>query len=90
MVEKLRAWPLTLLAEKVESARAVRGLLGARLRPVPGVLLRPPGGPEAEQGRRGKLTMLQLMEQVMAETEISEIEETFKQNPGSPTTCSGW
>lgn len=82
MVGKLRAWPLTLLAEKVESAEqyAVCSELGFEL--FQGYYFARPVVLRQNKVDVAKLTMLQLMEQVMAETEISEIEETFKQNPG--------
>jgi c-di-GMP-related signal transduction protein len=82
VVEKLRAWPLTLLAEKVESAEqyAVCSALGFDL--FQGYYFARPVVLKQNRVDVGKLTMLQLMEQVMAETELSEIEETFKQNPG--------
>lgn len=82
MVGKLRAWPLTLLAEKVESAEqyAVCSELGFDL--FQGYYFARPVVLRQNKVDVAKLTMLQLMEQVMAETEISEIEETFKQNPG--------
>jgi c-di-GMP-related signal transduction protein len=82
VVANLRAWPLTLLAEKVESAEqyAVCSELGFDL--FQGYYFARPVILKQNRVDVGKLTMLQLMEQVMAETEISEIEETFKQNPG--------
>ena len=82
IVEKLRAWPLTLLAEKVESAEqyAICSALGFDL--FQGYYFARPVVLKQNRVDVGKLTMLQLMEQVMAETELSEIEETFKQNPG--------
>jgi c-di-GMP-related signal transduction protein len=82
MVEQLRAWPLTLLAEKVESAEqyTVCSELGFDL--FQGYYFARPVILKQNRVDVGKLTMLQLMEQVMSETELSEIEETFKQNPG--------
>jgi c-di-GMP-related signal transduction protein len=81
-VARLRAWPLTLLAEKVESAEqyAVCSELGFDL--FQGYYFARPVVLKQNRVEVGKLAMLQLMQQVMAETEISEIEETFKQNPG--------
>jgi len=82
IVRGLRAWPLTLLAEKVESAEqyAVCAELGFDL--FQGYYFARPVILRQNKVDVGKLTMLQLMEQVMAENELSEIEETFKQNPG--------
>jgi len=82
IVRQLRAWPLTLLAEKVESAEqyAVCAELGFDL--FQGYYFARPVVLKQNRVDVGKLTMLQLMEQVMSETELSEIEETFKQNPG--------
>ena len=82
IVRNLRAWSLTLLAEKVESAEQyeVCAALGFDL--FQGYYFARPDILKQNRLDVGKLTMLQLMEQVMAETELSEIEETFKQNPG--------
>jgi len=82
VVAKLRAWPLTLLAEKVETAQvyATCAALGFDL--FQGYYFARPVVLKQNKVDVTKLTMLQLMEQVMAETELSEIEETFKQNPG--------
>jgi EAL and modified HD-GYP domain-containing signal transduction protein len=82
VVGKLRAWPVTLLAEKVETAEQyqVCSALGFDL--FQGYYFARPVVLKQNNIDVAKLTMLQLMEQVMAETEISEIEETFKQNPG--------
>jgi c-di-GMP-related signal transduction protein len=82
IVEMLRAWPLTLLAEKVESAEqyAICSALGFDL--FQGYYFARPVVLKQNKFDVAKITMLQLMEQVMADTEISEIEETFKQNPG--------
>jgi EAL and modified HD-GYP domain-containing signal transduction protein len=82
VVSKLRAWPLTLLAEKVESAEqyAFCSELGFDL--FQGYYFARPVVLKQNKVDVGKLAMLQLMEQVMTETELSEIEETFKLNPG--------
>jgi c-di-GMP-related signal transduction protein len=81
-VGKLKEYPLTLLAEKVESADqyAACSELGFDL--FQGYFFARPVVLKQNKVDVAKLAMLQLMEQVMAETEISEIEETFKQNPG--------
>ena len=82
VVRQLRAWPLTLLAEKVENAEeyAVCSELGFDL--FQGYYFAHPVVLKQNKVDVAKLTMLRLMEQVMSETEMSEIEETFKQNPG--------
>lgn len=81
-VRELRRWPVTLLAEKVESAEqfAVCCELGFDL--FQGYFFARPMILAQNRIDVGKITMLQLMEQVMAEQELSEIEETFKHNPG--------
>ena len=82
MVEKLRHWPLTLLAEKVESAEQYKfcSQLGFHL--FQGYYFARPVVLRQNKIDIGKIAMLQLMKQVMAETDLNEIEETFKQNPG--------
>jgi c-di-GMP-related signal transduction protein len=82
MVEKLRAWPLTLLAEKVESAQQYTDCAALGFDLFQGYYFARPVVLKQNRVDVGKLTMLQLMEQVMSETELSEIEETFKLNPG--------
>ena len=81
VVKGLRAWPLTLLAEKVETFEQyeVCSALGFDL--FQGYYFAHPVVLKQNKVDVAKLTMLQLMEQLMAETEMSEIEETFKQNP---------
>ena len=82
MLEKLRAWPLTLLAEKVESAEQYKfcSQLGFHL--FQGYYFARPVVLRQNKIDIGKIAMMQLMKQVMADSELNEIEETFKQNPG--------
>ena len=82
MVAKLRAWPLTLLAEKVESAEQYAACAALGFDLFQGYYFARPVVLKQNKVDVAKLAMLQLMEQVMAETEICEIEETFKKNPG--------
>ena len=81
-VGKLRAWPLLLLAEKVESFEdySFCSALGFDL--FQGYYFARPVVLKQNKFDVTKVTMLQLMRQVISETEISEIEETFKENPG--------
>ncbi|WP_136526656.1 EAL and HDOD domain-containing protein [Geomonas ferrireducens] len=82
MVAKFRNWPLTLLAEKVENAEHYKfcSQLGFDL--FQGYYFARPVVLRQNKIDIGKITMMQLMKQVMADAEWSEIEETFKQNPG--------
>ncbi|WP_136514285.1 EAL and HDOD domain-containing protein [Geomonas edaphica] len=82
MVGKFRNWPLTLLAEKVENADHYKfcSQLGFDL--FQGYYFARPVVLRQNKIDIGKITMMQLMKQVMADAEWSEIEETFKQNPG--------
>jgi len=82
MVAKLRAWPVTLLAEKVESAEQYAACAALGFDLFQGYYFARPTVLRQTKVDVGKLAMLQLMQQVMAETELAEIEETFKQNPG--------
>ena len=82
MVGKLRAWPLTLLAEKVESAEQYALCSGLGFDLFQGYYFARPVVLRQNKVDVVKIAMLQLMKQVMAETELAEIEETFKQNPG--------
>ena len=82
MVGKFRNWPLTLLAEKVENAEHYKfcSQLGFDL--FQGYYFARPVVLRQNKIDIGKITMMQLMKQVMADAEWGEIEETFKQNPG--------
>ncbi len=82
MVGKFRNWPLTLLAEKVENAEHYKfcSQLGFDL--FQGYYFARPVVLRQNKIDIGKITMMQLMKQVMADAEWAEIEETFKQNPG--------
>ncbi|UFS71320.1 EAL domain-containing protein [Geomonas sp. RF6] len=82
VVKIFRRWPLTLLAEKVETAEhyTVCSELGFDL--FQGYYFARPVLLKQNRVDVAKVAMLQLMKQVMAETEIDEIEETFKLNPG--------
>ncbi len=81
-VKRLRAWPLTLLAEKVETTEEyeICAKLGFDL--FQGYYFAHPVVLKQNKVDVTKLAMLQLMKQVSDENDISEIEETFKQNPG--------
>ncbi|QWV91978.1 EAL domain-containing protein [Geomonas oryzisoli] len=82
MVENLRKWPLTLLAEKVENAEHYKfcSQLGFDL--FQGYYFARPVVLRQNKIDIGKITMMQLMKQVMSDADWAEIEETFKQNPG--------
>ncbi|MCM0081356.1 EAL domain-containing protein [Geomonas sp. Red32] len=81
MVEKLRGWPLTLLAEKVESAQQYTFCSGLGFELFQGYYFARPVLLRQNKVDVGKVTMLQLMQQVMADADICDIEETFKQSP---------
>ncbi|MBU5636096.1 EAL domain-containing protein [Geomonas sp. Red69] len=82
MVENLRKWPLTLLAEKVENAEHYKycSQLGFDL--FQGYYFARPVVLRQNKIDIGKITMMQLMKQVMSDADWADIEETFKQNPG--------
>ncbi|BCG47787.1 D-arabinose-5-phosphate isomerase [Citrifermentans bremense] len=82
MLERLSPWPFTLLAEKVETAEQYQfcSQLGFHL--FQGYYFARPVVLRQNRIDIAKFAMLQLMKQVMADTELEEIEETFKQNPG--------
>jgi len=82
MIQKLRAWPVTLLAEKVESAEQYLFCSELGFDLFQGYYFARPVVLRQKKLDVGKLAMMRLMQQVMADTELEEIEETFKQNPG--------
>ena len=81
-VGKLRKWPLKLLAEKVESAEEYANCQALGFELFQGYYFARPVVLKQNKVDVAKITMLLLMKQMIAETELSEIEETFKQNPG--------
>lgn len=82
MVGKFRNWPLTLLAEKVENAEHYKFCSQHGFDLFQGYYFARPVVLRQNKIDIGKITMMQLMKQVMADAEWAEIEETFKQNPG--------
>jgi len=82
MVDKLRKWPLTLLAEKVEHAEHYKFCSELGFDLFQGYYFARPVVLRQKKIDIGKITMMQLMKQVMADADWAEIEETFKQNPG--------
>jgi c-di-GMP-related signal transduction protein len=82
VVRRLRGWPLTLLAEKVEDAKqyAFCSRLGFDL--FQGYYFAHPVVLKQNKVDVTKLTMLELLKQVVAENDMSDIEETFKRHPG--------
>jgi len=82
VVAKLRHWPLTLLAEKVENDHEYRSCCDLDFDLFQGYYFARPVVLNQRKVDVTKITMLQLMKQLVGEPDIAEIEETFKQNPG--------
>jgi c-di-GMP-related signal transduction protein len=82
VVKRLRRWPVQLLAEKVEGADQYLACYDLGFELFQGYYFARPVVLKQNRVDVTKIAMLQLMQQVMAETELSEIEETFKKNPG--------
>lgn len=81
MVECLRRWPLTLLAEKVETTEQFQMCRQYGFELFQGFYFAKPTVIQQRNVNVATVTLMQLLEQVMKEAETLEIEETFKQNP---------
>ncbi len=80
-VQTFRRWPLTLLAEKVETLEQHHQcqLLGFEL--FQGYYFAQPAVIRQNRVDIANLALMRLMNQLMTDSDIGEIEETFKQNP---------
>lgn len=81
MVGKLRSWPLRLLAEKVETAEQHGDCMAQGFELFQGYYFARPVVLKKNRADIGRLTLVRLFNQLLAEAELSEIEETFRQNP---------
>ncbi|KAF0221312.1 MAG: putative signal transduction protein containing EAL and modified HD-GYP [Geobacteraceae bacterium] len=81
MVACLRRWPLTLLAEKVETTEQFQMCRQYGFELFQGFYFARPTVIQQRNVNVATVTLMQLLDQVMKEAETAEIEETFKQNP---------
>ncbi|SNB47604.1 EAL and HDOD domain-containing protein [Geobacter sp. DSM 9736] len=81
MLEKWREWPLTLLAEKVETHEQLSFCRNVGFQMFQGYFFAKPTVIQQRTLDTATLTLMRLMDQVLADADSSEIEETFKQHP---------
>lgn len=82
LVKRLRRWPVLLLAEKVESQEIARNCIALNFQMLQGFYF---AKPEIISGKRidpSKLSLLKLLLLVVKESEVGEIENELKYQPG--------
>lgn len=77
----LKRWPLTFLAEKVETAEQYSYCSALGFELFQGYYFAHPVVLKGNRVDIAQLTLTKLLEQVLRDAELREIEETFKQNP---------
>lgn len=82
MLKPLRCLPVTLLAEKVETAEQYAFCSAQGFHLFQGYYFAHPVVLKQKRVDIAQLALTRLLEQVIREAELGEIEETFKQNPG--------
>lgn len=81
MVELLKRWPVTLLAEKVENDHQQKFCLELGFQLFQGYYFARPTMLRQNRMDSAKATLMRLLNQVLSDAEFVEIEQTFKQNP---------
>jgi c-di-GMP-related signal transduction protein len=82
LVKRLRRWPVLLLAEKVESQEIARNCIALNFQMLQGFYF---AKPEIISGKRidpSKLSLLKLLLLVVRDSEVSDIENELKYQPG--------
>lgn len=81
IIKRFRAWPLTLLAEKVETAEQYDFCCKQGFELFQGYYFARPVVLKQKRVDVAKVTLTRLLEQVLENAEIPDIEKTFKENP---------
>ncbi|MDV6348619.1 HDOD domain-containing protein [Nitrosomonas sp. Is35] len=82
LVKRLRCWPVLLLAEKVESQEIARNCIALNFQMLQGFYF---AKPEIISGKRidpSKLSLLKLLLLVVRDSEVGDIENELKYQPG--------
>ncbi|MBV6448174.1 HDOD domain-containing protein [Nitrosomonas sp.] len=82
LIKKLRRWPVLLLAEKVENPEIARNCIALNFQMLQGFYF---AKPEIISGKRidpSKLSLLKLLLLVVKDSEVSDIENELKYQPG--------
>lgn len=81
MVERLRSWPLTLLAEKVETAEQFSLCMELGFELYQGYYFARPCVIQQKKLDSSRITLMNLMNQIMADADIKSVEQCFRKNP---------
>ncbi len=81
MVDRLRKWPLTLLAEKVETAEHFSLCTELGFEYFQGYYFARPSVLQQKRLDNSRITLMNLLNHIMAEADIDVLEEYFKKNP---------
>jgi EAL and modified HD-GYP domain-containing signal transduction protein len=81
MVARLKNWPLTLLAEKVETAEQFSLCQELHFELYQGYYFARPSVIQQKRLDSSRITLMDLMNQIMAEADIKAVEECFRKNP---------
>ena len=82
LIQKLRAWPVIPLAEKVDSPERARMCMDLGFEMFQGYFFAKPVIVSGSKIGSGKLSLLRLLSLVMCDARIDEIEQLLKREPG--------
>jgi len=82
MIRKLKNWPITLLAEKVETFEQYERCVKLGFDLFQGFYFARPVVLERRRVDISKITIMKLLNRLLSDADIKEIEDIFKQNPG--------
>lgn len=81
IVGRLRQWPIKLLAEKVDNAEQAQVCRELGFELFQGYYFAKPAVLSARRTTPAQLTLLELLDLVLADADTAQIEQVFKQNP---------
>lgn len=81
IVGRLRQWPIKLLAEKVDNAEQAQACHELGFELFQGYYFAKPSVLSARRANPAQLTLLELLDLVLADADTAQIEQVFKQNP---------
>lgn len=81
IVGRLRQWPIKLLAEKVDNAEQAQACRELGFELFQGYYFAKPSVLSARRANPAQLTLLELLDLVLADADTAQIEHVFKQNP---------
>lgn len=82
LIQKLKAWPVVPLAEKVDSSERARMCMDLGFEMFQGYFFARPMIVSGSKIESGRLSLLRLLSLVMRDAEIKEIEQLLKREPG--------